>query len=146
MPSTLSSILEYILVVNSFCRIFSSILEGDFLDGNLLVERIRLLCRQNGTSLTKLETHLGFGNGAIGKWKRNKPPYERLQKVADYFGITVAELTGETLTNENKPATHEGRELTELQREALDYIRSQDDEDLKVFLAAYKAFIAAQKK
>lgn len=65
------------------------------MDGNLLVERIRLLCRQNGTSLTKLETHLGFGNGAIGKWRRNKPPYERLQKVASYFGVTVAELTGE---------------------------------------------------
>ena len=116
------------------------------MDGNLLVERIRLLCRQNGTSLTKLETHFGFGNGAIGKWKKTKPPYERLQKVADYFGITVAELTGETLTNENKPATHEGRELTDAEREVLNYIKGKDEEELKAFLAAFKAYNEAKGK
>ena len=108
------------------------------MDGNLLVERIRLLCRQNGTSLTKLETHFGFGNGAIGKWKRNKPPYERLQKVASYFGITVAELTKE---EQKKPATHEGDELTEAQRQALTLIQSMSDEQLRAFISAAEAFL-----
>lgn len=59
-----------------------------------MVERIRKLCKQNGTSITKLEVQLGFGNGAIGKWKKAKAPYDRLQMVAAALGVTVDELVG----------------------------------------------------
>lgn len=62
-----------------------------------MVEKIKDLCRQNGTSLFKLEKELGFGNGTIGKWGKNGrlPTYNRMKMVADYFGITVEDLTGE---------------------------------------------------
>lgn len=102
-----------------------------------MVERIRKLCRQNGTSITKLESQLGFGNGAIGKWKKTKPPYERLQKVAAALGVTVGELTGE----EEKPAAAEQGELTEMQTKAVEMIKNMTDAQLKAFIAAAEAFL-----
>lgn len=102
-----------------------------------MVERIRKLCRQNGTSITKLESQLGFGNGAIGKWKKTKPPYERLQKVAAALGVTVGELTGE----EEKPALPQESGLTENQREAMKLIETMTEEQLQAFIQAAKAFL-----
>lgn len=60
-----------------------------------MVDKIRELCKQNGTSIFKLEKQLGFGNGVIGRWDKAVPNYERLSAVASALGVTVAELTGE---------------------------------------------------
>lgn len=66
-----------------------------------MVSLIKELCANQKTSIKALERELGLGNGTIRRWDDSSPSYEKLQKVADYFGITVAELTGE---NEKKPA------------------------------------------
>lgn len=60
----------------------------------MLKERIRELCKQQKISVTKLEETLGLGNGAIGKWDKYKPKTENLEKVADYFGVTIDYLLG----------------------------------------------------
>lgn len=60
-----------------------------------MVEKIRELCKKQGTSLTKLEQQLGFGNGVIGRWNKSKPSYDRLEKVANALGVPVSYLTGE---------------------------------------------------
>lgn len=60
-----------------------------------MVDKIRELCKKNGTSIFKLEKQLGFGNGVIGRWDKAVPNYERLSAVASALGVTVAELTGE---------------------------------------------------
>jgi len=67
-----------------------------------MVDRIRALCRAQGTSVTKLEESLGFGNGTIGKWKnaKNAPPADKLQKVADALGVSADFL----LTGKERPA------------------------------------------
>lgn len=65
-----------------------------------MVERIRKLCKKQGTSLTKLEQQLGFGNGVIGRWNKSKPSYDRLEKVASALGVTVSDLTGGIHTKE----------------------------------------------
>lgn len=104
-----------------------------------LVARIKSLCKEQGTSCTKIETEYGWGNGSIGKWAKLKslPPHDRLQIVAKRLGVTIDYLlTGE---NGKKPA-HEG-ELTETQREAIDLIMKMSDEQLKVFVATLKATI-----
>lgn len=106
-----------------------------------MVSLIKELCASKKTTIKALERELGLGNGTIRRWDDSSPAYEKLQKVADYFGITVAELTGETLTNENKPATHEGRELTEMQQKAFDMIKQMTDDQLKAFIAAAEAFL-----
>lgn len=52
-------------------------------------ERIEELRKSTGLSQGKLEKELGFSNGSISKWKNSTPKYERLQKIADFFGVTV---------------------------------------------------------
>lgn len=60
-----------------------------------MVDKIRELCKQNGTSIFKLEKQLGFGNGVIGRWDKAVPNYERLSAVASALGVSVSDLTGE---------------------------------------------------
>lgn len=62
-----------------------------------MVEKIKALCKEKGTSMYKLEKELNLGNGTIGKWGKNGrvPNYANLSAVASALGVTVAELTGE---------------------------------------------------
>lgn len=56
-----------------------------------IVDRIRNLCKQNGTSITKLEEKLGYANGTIGKWAKakRKPPLEKVIDIARELDTTV---------------------------------------------------------
>lgn len=54
-----------------------------------MVEKIRDLCRKNGTSLCALERELKIGNGVIARWSKSSPKVENVKAVADYFGVTV---------------------------------------------------------
>jgi len=56
-------------------------------------EKIRELCSKNDITFHKLEKELGFGNGYFTRL-RDKMPSDRLEKVADYFGISTEELLG----------------------------------------------------
>lgn len=55
-----------------------------------LINKIRGLCRFNGTSVTKLEVALGFGNGSITKNTTIRS--DRVNKIAEYFGVTPTYL------------------------------------------------------
>lgn len=61
----------------------------------MLLENIKRLCQERGISQTNLEIACGIGNGVIGKWSRSSPSVKNLQKVADYFGVTLDELVKE---------------------------------------------------
>ncbi|MEK3788785.1 helix-turn-helix domain-containing protein [Paenibacillus sp. FSL K6-1230] len=54
-----------------------------------IVENIRVLCKEANTSIPKLEKGLGFGNGAIYNWDKNSPSIDKMQKVADYFNVSI---------------------------------------------------------
>jgi transcriptional regulator with XRE-family HTH domain len=77
-------------------------------DNAKFVERVRDLCKEQKTSITKLEAQLDFSNGYIGKWAKrpSSPPYEKLTSIAQALGVTVEELTGEE--QKEKPSTPEG--------------------------------------
>lgn len=59
-----------------------------------LVGRIQLLCKNKGTNQSGLERDLGFGKGTISKWDKSSPSSDKLQKVADYFHVSVDYLLG----------------------------------------------------
>lgn len=59
-----------------------------------LVERIRVLARQRDLSLPQLEVELGLGNGTISRWKTSSPNTDKLQKIADYFNVSMDYLLG----------------------------------------------------
>lgn len=99
-----------------------------------LVEKIRALARQRDLSLPQLEQKLGLGNGTISRWRNSSPNTEKLQKIADYFNVSMDYLLGrdqylthkdekdiakdldsimEKLTSgENGPASYNGEELS----------------------------------
>lgn len=52
-------------------------------------ETIKTLCKERGIAVTVLEKELGFGRGSIGKLRNSQTSAERLQKIADYFNVTV---------------------------------------------------------
>lgn len=52
-----------------------------------ILERIKLLCKQAGISLTALEEKLEFSNGSISKPK--DIPSSRITKIAEYFGVST---------------------------------------------------------
>ena len=85
-----------------------------------IYERIESLRKSKGLSQGKLEKQLGFSNGSISKWKNSTPKVERLQKLADFFGVSVEYLmTGEEDEQKEKDNTdlkQKYRELEELLR------------------------------
>ena len=59
-----------------------------------LVDKIRTLARQRDMSLPQLEQELGLGNGTISRWRNSSPNTEKLQKIADYFNVSMDYLLG----------------------------------------------------
>lgn len=55
----------------------------------MIYERILSLCRDRDISVRQLEKLTGIGNGVIGGWRESFPRVDRLQKVAEFFGVTV---------------------------------------------------------
>lgn len=59
-----------------------------------LYEVIANLCKERNIAITALEKELGFSNGSIGRLKKGgSMTFRRLQKVADYFGVSVDTFT-----------------------------------------------------
>lgn len=59
-----------------------------------VVERIQTLCIQKGVTLTGLERELNIGRGIIKRWASSSPNIDNIQKVADYFHVSVDYLLG----------------------------------------------------
>lgn len=60
-------------------------------------EKIDMLRLQNSiVTIKDLEEKIGIANGTIGKWKyeKNKPSFEVLIKIADYFKVGLDYLCG----------------------------------------------------
>ena len=71
---------------------------------------IKSLCEQKGIAMTALEKELGFGRGSLGKMKNGgKPSGERLQQIANYFGVSVNYL----MTGEDNDSEYVARNETE---------------------------------
>jgi transcriptional regulator with XRE-family HTH domain len=61
-----------------------------------LVDRIQILAKASNETLSGIERTLHFGNGSIRKWDVNIPSADKLQRVADYFNVTMDYLLGRT--------------------------------------------------
>ena len=62
----------------------------------MIVNQITQQCVKKGITIAKLERETGISNGTIGKWGRSSPTVEKLEKVADYFGVSLDYLVGRT--------------------------------------------------
>ena len=54
-------------------------------------------CREKGMKPTPAAAEIGFPSASVVKWKKGATPRgENLQKIADYFGVTVNDLLTDT--------------------------------------------------
>lgn len=97
-------------------------------------DRVNELCRERGISITALALALGFSKGTPSNWKTmTKPPRaENVKKVAEYFGVTVASLMGDStvdvhtvqnnngiIGNTHAPVTINGAAVGDIEKELL---------------------------
>ena len=54
-----------------------------------LKERIKQLCKNNKISMNQLEKELGFAVGYISKLDKSTPNSKYIQRIADYFNVSV---------------------------------------------------------
>ena len=98
-----------------------------------MLDKIKALCKEKKTSISKLEKQLGFGNGVIGRWDKSVPSYERLAAVATALDVPVAYLTGETddpsAGIKKDPIPKDG-EVSSAAQEIFDFLDSASGEEL----------------
>ena len=91
------------------------------------VEKVKDLCRKNSLPLYKLEKALGFANGYIGQLKKGTIPADRLQKIADYFGMPMEYfLTDEYEEQEEKKVYYVDKDAADIAQEIFEnpYMRT----------------------
>lgn len=76
-----------------FCN-FSSVVKG--IVDMTVFDRIKELADKQGISVSKVATDLGFSENLFYQWKKASPKSDRLEKVADYFNVSVDYLLGRT--------------------------------------------------
>ncbi|MGN7409938.1 helix-turn-helix domain-containing protein [Sporosarcina sp. SAFN-010] len=80
-----------------------------------LVNRIKKLCTMKKVTIAEVERKTGISNGQIRRWDTSSPKTENVQKVADYFNVSVDYLLGRTEEThiETIAAHHDGEEWTD---------------------------------
>ncbi|QLL77605.1 helix-turn-helix domain-containing protein [Ligilactobacillus saerimneri] len=102
-------------------------------------ERIQELAKNQGMSVRELGRKLDIGDTTIYKWRTQTPKIDVLEKVADYFGVTLDYLTG----RENKNTIPTDDDLDDM----IDHARSFDgkpvtDHDREIIKAYLKGLYA----
>lgn len=90
-----------------------------------LVEFIRVSCKSQNSSITKMEKDLKFANGTVGKWANGKryPPKDKLLLVSDFLQISIEELMGEAPEQKEKPSTAGEIDLSGLSPDDAELVR-----------------------
>jgi transcriptional regulator with XRE-family HTH domain len=89
-------------------------------------DNFKALCDKKGIAPSVVVRSLGLSTGNIAGWKKGQTPkYERLVAIADYFGVSISELTGEALDG-GEPMPEKPGERSEL-TEYLDQLRERPE-------------------
>ena len=77
----------------------------------MFFEQFKFLCDRVGKTPTTVGKEIGISSSAVSMWKNGdrSPQTAQLQKVADYFGVTVDYL----LTGEEKTPSGKGEGVTD---------------------------------
>ena len=82
-----------------------------------IVERIKMKCKEKGTSMNALEKELGFGNGSIRLWDKKEPGSQKVILVAERLDLSLDWLlTGKESGN-----------LTPEEQQLIDHYRRADN-------------------
>ncbi|CAI3408944.1 helix-turn-helix domain-containing protein [Enterococcus cecorum] len=109
-----------------------------------LYERIDELAKKQKISVFDLSLKLGMGRNAIYQWKKSVPNVEAVQKVADYFNVSVDYLLDR---DDNKsPKNDLDTKLERMMDNAMSYDgKPISDEDRPIIKGILKAYFDNKK-
>lgn len=105
------------------------------------------LCHENKKSPNAIAKELGISSGAITSWKKGKVPHHNtLLKIAQYFGVTVDYLLGNTDQRGDKEKMPsklwEGEEMSDKEKQLWDLWHRVPDEQKPHILALIQSALA----
>lgn len=107
------------------------------------------LCNDRNESPSAVCKKIGLSNAAFSCWDDNSVPRRAtLQKLANYFGVTVDYLLGNddtharVNTNEKKPA--DVGELSKAERALIKLFRSVDEDNQEFLVQTIQAVLSAK--
>ncbi|EGO2515534.1 XRE family transcriptional regulator [Enterococcus faecalis] len=88
---------------NDFLHFFIEISEayGGKLDMTVF-DRVKKLADSQKISIVELEEKLNFSRNSLYAWKKSKPSIDKLEAVANYFGVSTDYLLGREVSNKSK--------------------------------------------
>lgn len=115
----------------------------------MLGKTIARLRKEKGLTQAKFADLIHVTQGAISQWEtgRTSPDVQQMFILADFFGITVAELSSGTFTQEKKEPVTISQEKTpaDMRAEAKMLLESMTDEQYQAALQ-YLKFLKKQEQ
>lgn len=103
------------------------------------------LCVSKNISVAKVMHDLGFSSGTATRWKQGtaQPSYKTLQKIADYFGVSVDELLSDNAAGTKKETAEiigspEETERRQLLRQTMEMASTLSDDKLRRLIEILK--------
>ena len=104
-------------------------------------KKYKILCYEKGLSPNAVAKELSISSGTVTRWKNgSEPQAANLEKIADYFNVTVDDLLAEEVPNmstvddllsdeEKKPVHVDGTSLTlnDHERQLIEAYRNMTD-------------------
>lgn len=94
-----------------------------------MYENFEKLLKERGISAYKVAKDTGIGTATLSNWKTGKytPKADKLQKIADYFGVTLEYLTG-TRGNASSPnfSRRDKRDIEKVLEDAKDQLLNSE--------------------
>lgn len=110
------------------------------------VDRVAMLAKEKGVTEKQVLLDCNLNKNLFGLWRRGSNPNKATQKIlADYFGVSVEYLMGETddRTQKNSPGQVTEAELDE---ELVRFWNSADDTERKALMDAVQMIEGLRKK
>ncbi|MBC9787220.1 helix-turn-helix domain-containing protein [Carnobacterium maltaromaticum] len=107
-----------------------------------IVDRIKELSAAKNMTIAELERKLDFANSSIRKWDNQSPSSIRLQKVAEYFNVSVDYLLG--LTDNPSRISQPTTEGNGFLRIDLSDVPEEDKDNVVEQLETFKRFLISE--
>ena len=103
----------------------------------MFFDQFKQLCDSAGKSPSAVGRELGISSGAVSMWKTGarRPRTDQLQKIADYFGVSIDYLLGI-----EKAATLSDDGWSAQKKELIEAVSNMTDEQLEALLPLIKMF------
>ena len=108
---------------------------------NVMSKNLKRLMAEKNVSAKELSKRLDFPYTTVLSWLKaeNYPRIDKIEAMANYFGVMKSELIEEKLTEE-KPANDDG--LTESQRELIAFAMTLSEDQAGKVLQLMKSIVA----